>query len=97
MFYLSSRLSLKEKGIKAYSVAQQKKEQAAESWIIWGYRDVTSSLCQAVKFFAIPTGKAANTNKEKNGNFCASSPLIHRRAYTFKGMNLSAPCLIQTL
>lgn len=31
MFWLSSRLSLKEKGIKECSVAQQKKGQAAES------------------------------------------------------------------
>lgn len=96
VFQLSSKLSLEEKGIKAYSVAQQKKEQAAESWIIWGYRDVTSSLCQAVKFFVIPTGKAANTNNEKNGNFRASPPLMGRRTYTFKGTNLSAPSLIQT-
>lgn len=63
---------------------------------MWGYRDVASSLCQAVKFFVIPIGKAANTNKGKNGNFRASPPLMSRRTYTFKGTNLSAPCLIQT-
>lgn len=75
-------MSLEEKGIKACGVAQQKEEWAAESWIIWGYRDVTSSLCQAVKFFVIPIGQAANTNKGKNVNFCASPPLSRTYIYT---------------